>query len=203
MLIVTVLVYLIFSYLLGSVLFAMILTKFMDINDPRSYGSKNAGATNVMRSGNKKAGILTFLGDFIKGLLVVLVAKYVFKNYDNPELYVGVSAILVVLGHIFPVFFNFKGGKGVSTMLGVLFAINYLVGLITVFTWLLVFKIFKISSLSALVALLLAPIYIFCVTHNYKYFILVLFLSLIVIAKHKDNILKLILRKESSFKNKK
>ena len=191
-------IYLVLSYLIGSILFAVIISKIMNLNDPRNYGSNNAGATNVMRSGNKTAGILTFLGDFLKGFLVVIIAKYIFKG--GSDIFLGLVAILVVFGHLYPIFFNFKGGKGVATYLGVIFAINVFVGLATVASWLLIFKLSKTSSLSAIIAVILTPIYVFFIIHNHQYFGFILLLSVLIIIKHKTNILRLIKRNESTFK---
>lgn len=188
------------SYLLGSLSFAIIVSKVMKMDDPRSYGSQNAGATNVMRSGNKKAAALTLLGDLIKGLLVVLVAKYLTKDFVGGDALVGICGVLVVIGHILPVFFKFKGGKGVATAVGVLLGFNPLLALLLAITWFTVFKLSKLSGLSAIVATALAPLYAYLLMGNNAYFGATLFISFIVIYKHKDNIIRMVKGEELGFK---
>ncbi|MDH5369489.1 MAG: glycerol-3-phosphate 1-O-acyltransferase PlsY, partial [Gammaproteobacteria bacterium] len=136
------------SYLIGSLSSAIIVCKLMGLPDPRGEGSGNPGATNVLRFGGKKPAAITLAGDMIKGLVPVLVAKYIGISIEGIAL-VGLAAFL---GHLYPVFFQFKGGKGVATMLGVLFGFSWWIGLATAGTWLFMAKIVKISSLSALVA---------------------------------------------------
>ena len=144
------------SYLIGSLSSAIIVCKLMGLPDPRGEGSGNPGATNVLRFGGKKPAAITLAGDMIKGLVPVLVAKYIGISIEGIAL-VGLAAFL---GHLYPVFFQFKGGKGVATMLGVLFGFSWWIGLATAGTWLFMAKIVKISSLSALVATALAPVYV-------------------------------------------
>ena len=143
------------SYLLGSVATAVLSCRLMGLPDPREVGSKNPGATNVLRTAGKKAAILTLTGDMLKGLLPVLLAHWLGLN-DLALALVGLAAFL---GHLFPVYFGFKGGKGVATGLGVVLGLDWVLGLCTVATWLLTAFIFRISSLSALVAFLLTPVY--------------------------------------------
>ncbi|MDD3267088.1 MAG: glycerol-3-phosphate 1-O-acyltransferase PlsY [Burkholderiales bacterium] len=188
------------SYLLGSLSFAIIVSKVMKMDDPRSYGSQNAGATNVMRSGNKKAAIFTLLGDLVKGLLVVLIAKYLTKDFVGGDALVGICGVLVVIGHILPVFFKFKGGKGVATAIGVLLGFNPLLALLLAITWLIVFKLSKLSGLAAIVATALAPLYAYLLMGNNAYFGATLFISFIVIYKHKDNLIRMIKGEELGFK---
>jgi glycerol-3-phosphate acyltransferase PlsY len=189
------------SYLIGSLSFAIIISKYFKLTDPRQYGSKNAGATNVMRSGNKKAAVLTLLGDFLKGLLVVIGAKLYFMGNINYEINIALCAIMVVLGHIYPVFFAFKGGKGVATALGVIFGISWVLALIVVAVWLIVFKISKISSLSAIMAVILAPIFAYLLLGNGIYFGVILIISFFILYTHKANIYRLISNQEHSFKS--
>lgn len=144
------------SYLIGSLSSAIIVCKLMGLPDPRGEGSGNPGATNVLRFGGKKAAAITLAGDMLKGLIPVLVVKYLGMDMQTIAL-VGLAAFL---GHLYPVFFQFKGGKGVATMLGVMFGFSWWVGLATAGTWLFMAKIVKISSLSALVATALAPVYV-------------------------------------------
>ena len=134
------------SYLIGSLSSAIIVCKIMSLPDPRSEGSGNPGATNVLRFGGKKAAAITLAGDMIKGLIPVLIVKYM----DMSILTIALVGLAAFLGHLYPVFFEFKGGKGVATMLGVMFGFSWWVGLATAGTWLFMAKIVKISSLSAL-----------------------------------------------------
>lgn len=191
------------SYLVGSLSFAIIVSKFMKMNDPRSYGSQNAGATNVMRSGNKKAAVLTLLGDFLKGWLIVLLAQYYSKDSPMSDGIVAISAVLVVIGHILPIFFKFKGGKGVATALGVLLGLNPMLALLFVVTWFIVFKLTKLSGLAAIIAVALSPLYARWMLGNTEYFGAVLFISFIVIYKHKDNIIRMFKGEELGFKKNK
>src|SRR5690606_14753239 len=147
------------AYLIGSSSFAVIVSKLLGLADPRSYGSKNPGATNVLRSGSKKAAILTLLGDCLKGAVAVLLAKYLGPQYGVAENGIALVALAVFVGHLWPVFFRFKGGKGVATALGVLLAINGWLGLATLATWLIIAYAFRYSSLAALVAAVFAPFF--------------------------------------------
>ncbi len=191
---------LVVAYLLGSLSFAIIVSKFMKMDDPRSYGSHNAGATNVMRSGNKKAAAFTLLGDLVKGLLVVLIARFLMRGIEGGEAIVGICGILVVIGHIYPIFFKFKGGKGVATAIGVLLGFNPWLALLLVATWVVVFKTTKISSLAAILACLLAPVFAYVLFGNTSYFGATLIISIFVIFKHRSNIMRLVKGQESNFK---
>lgn len=196
---------LILSYLVGSLSFAIIVSKCMKMDDPRSYGSHNAGATNVMRSGNKKAAILTLVGDFLKGLIVVLVSKHFFGSVEGGVNIIALCGLLVVLGHIYPIFFKFKGGKGVATAVGVMFGFNAFLGFLLLITWLVVFKGFKISSLAALVATVLSPVYAYLLPFdnvpkgNNTYFGATLVIAFFVLYKHKENIIRLFSGNEHKF----
>lgn len=189
------------SYLLGSVSFAIVVSHFMKLDDPRKYGSQNAGATNVMRSGNKKAAVLTLIGDLLKGLIVVLVARHFFSHIDGGDSLVAACGILVIIGHIYPVFFKFRGGKGVATAVGVFLGFNPFLALLLVVTWLIVFKLFKISSLSALIATALAPFYAYILMGNNAYFGATTLIAVIVLWKHKSNIIRLLNRQELQIKH--
>ncbi len=186
----------ILSYFLGSVLFAIISSKFMKIDDPRTYGSHNAGATNVMRSGNKKAAIFTFLGDFLKGVLAVGIAQLVLGGVEHAKTIIALCGIAVVIGHIFPIYFKFKGGKGFATSLGVMLAFNPWLGLLVILTWLLIFKLSKMSSLSAIVSMIFAPIYAFLLMGNNAYFGATIIIAIFVLYKHKANMKRLIKKQE-------
>ena len=146
------------AYLLGSIPFAIISSRFFGLADPRSYGSKNPGATNVLRSGNKAAAIVTLLGDASKGWLAVYLAQRYGTEYGQGNTLIGLVALAVFFGHLYPVFLKFKGGKGVATAAGVLLALDLLLGLATLGTWLFVAFTLRYSSLAALLAAVAAPI---------------------------------------------
>ncbi|NDB01573.1 MAG: glycerol-3-phosphate 1-O-acyltransferase PlsY, partial [Betaproteobacteria bacterium] len=147
------------GYLLGSLSFAVIISRIMGLSDPRTYGSKNPGATNVLRSGNRAAAALTLLLDAAKGWLAVMLADWLGPPYGLQEGSMALTGLAAFVGHLYPVFFRFAGGKGVATALGVLLGINPLLGLATAATWLLVAWLFRYSSLAALIAALMAPAY--------------------------------------------
>ena len=184
------------SYLIGSVSFAIIVSYFMHLEDPRQYGSQNPGATNVMRSGNKKAAALTLLGDLLKGLVVVLIAKYLFAKVSGGDALIAFCGIFVVIGHMFPVFFKFKGGKGVATAIGVLLGFNLYLAFLLIVTWLIIFKLSKISSMAALVAATLAPIYAYMLMGNSSFFGATTFIAIAILWKHKSNIIRLLNNQE-------
>ncbi len=144
------------SYLIGSLSAAILICRLLGLPDPRSEGSKNPGATNVLRLGGKKAAILTLFGDMLKGLIPVAVAVQLGVN----EVTLSLTLLAVFLGHLYPIFFGFKGGKGVATALGALIGLHWSIGLATITTWMLMAAIFRYSSLSALTAILLAPAYV-------------------------------------------
>lgn len=191
---------LVVAYLFGSLSFAIIISKFMKMEDPRSYGSNNAGATNVMRSGNKKAAAFTLLGDLLKGLLVVLIARYLMRGIDGGEAIVGICGVLVVIGHIYPMFFKFKGGKGVATAIGALLGFSPILALLLVVSWFVVFKVSRVSSLAAILATMLSPIYAYIIFGNTSYFGATLMIAVLVIFKHRSNIVRLLKGEEHSFK---
>lgn len=182
------------AYLLGSVSFAVLMSKAFALPDPRTYGSQNPGATNVLRSGKKSAAALTLLGDAAKGAVAVLLAQhYAPENH----LLIAAVAVAVFLGHLFPIFLRFKGGKGVATALGVLLALNLWLGLACLATWLLVALVFRLSSLSALLAALATPLYAYLFGLPNEYLQASLILSLLLIWRHKSNIQNLLAGKES------
>lgn len=180
------------AYLIGSLSFAIISSKALGLPDPRSFGSKNPGATNVLRSGKKLAALLTLLGDALKGWVVVFIAQQL--EFDASV--VALTAIAVFLGHVYPIFFSFRGGKGVATVLGIILALNFWVGLSVAATWIVMYLMFRISSLSALAAAALAPVYAW-LGLPLIYFATTLFLSLSVIWRHRENIRNLIAGQES------
>src|ERR1700743_3065863 len=149
------------AYLIGSISFAVVVSKAMRLDDPRTYGSGNPGATNVLRSGNKTAAILTLIGDALKGWVAVWLVVVYGPRFGIADEGVALCAIAVFLGHLFPVFFKFKGGKGVATAAGVLLALNPILGVATLATWVIIAFFFRYSSLAALVAAVFAPLYEF------------------------------------------
>ena len=184
--------YIIAAYLIGSLSSAIIVCKLMGLPDPRGEGSGNPGATNVLRFGGKKAAAITLTGDMIKGLIPVLVAKYM----EISTLGIALVGVAAFLGHLYPIFFQFKGGKGVATMLGVLFGFSLWAGLATAGTWLFMAKIVKISSLSALVATALAPVYVWLWFNYLPAIAVTILMTIILFWRHRSNIQNLLSGKE-------
>jgi len=179
--------YLIFAlcaYLLGSVSTAIITCKLMGLEDPRSVGSNNPGATNVLRTGGKKAAIITLLGDMLKGLLPVLAVQQL--SADNIAL--AITGIAAFLGHLYPVYFRFKGGKGVATFYGVLLGINWMIGLAALAVWVLMILMFRISGLSALVSATSSPFIVWYLDGSEILIAAVSFMSILLIWRHRSNI---------------
>jgi acyl phosphate:glycerol-3-phosphate acyltransferase len=191
------------AYLIGSVSFAVIVSSVMGLADPRSYGSKNPGATNVLRSGNKTAAILTLIGDAFKGWLAVWLVSHFGARYGLDDDAIALAAIAVFLGHLYPVFFRFKGGKGVATAAGVLLAINPVLGLATMLTWLIIAFFFRYSSLAALVAAVFAPLFDGFLFGANVVALAVVAMSCLLIWRHRGNIAKLMAGKESRIGEKK
>ncbi|MGA7779364.1 MAG: glycerol-3-phosphate 1-O-acyltransferase PlsY [Paraburkholderia sp.] len=185
------------AYLIGSVSFAVIVSSVMGLADPRSYGSKNPGATNVLRSGNKTAAILTLLGDAFKGWLAVWLVSHFGARYGLDDDAIALAAIAAFLGHLYPVFFRFKGGKGVATAAGVLLAINPVLGLATMATWLIIAFFFRYSSLAALAAAVFAPLFDGFLFGANIIALAVVAMSCLLIWRHRGNIAKLMAGKES------
>ncbi len=185
------------AYLIGSVSTAIIVCKVLKLPDPRTQGSNNPGATNVLRIGGKKAAAITLIGDGLKGVVPVLIAHYLeFSLVD-----VALVALFSFLGHVYPVFFGFKGGKGVATFLGALLAINYIAGLGFVITWLFVAKVLKISSLSALIATLLTPIYFYLITSDVVASYVISIICLWIFYTHRENIKRILSGDEGKIKS--
>ncbi len=183
---------LIASYLIGSISSAVIICKALSLPDPRTQGSKNPGATNVLRLGGKKTAAFVLFFDGLKGAVPVFIGDY----YGFGLIALALTVLCAFLGHIFPVFFRFKGGKGVATYLGGLIAINLLAGLIFSLIWLLVAKVLKISSLAALIATVLSPFYFYLITGNLKSTTIIGLISLLIFYTHRDNIKRLINKDE-------
>ena len=190
------------GYLFGSISSAIIVCKLMGLPDPRTQGSNNPGATNVLRFGGKKAAAITLFGDSIKGVIPVVVARLL--DADNTTLmYVGFAAFV---GHLYPLFFGFRGGKGVATAFGMFLALHWQVGLAIIATWLVVAKGFRISSLSALIASALAPLYIWWLTPadmdgRLRWIIVTIVITVLLFWRHRSNIHNLIRGSESSIGN--
>lgn len=181
------------AYLLGSLSSAIILCKLTGLPDPRTQGSGNPGATNVLRFGGKKLAALTLLGDMLKGLVPVLAARWLGAD----DLALALVALAAFLGHLYPVFFGFKGGKGVATALGVLLGLAWPVALAAAGTWLVMALVFRISSLSALTASLLAPAYMWWLTPSREFFAAASLMSTLLIWRHRSNIRNLLQGAES------
>ena len=181
------------SYLMGSIPFGLILAKIFLKKDIRKIGSGNIGATNALRSGNKKIGYLTLVLDILKAIVPVLYIKYYF-----PEL-IYISSLSVFLGHVFPIWLKFKGGKGVATYVGILFSINYILGITFTFTWLIIFFISRYSSLGSILSTMVIPIFVFF-NPNYEdeYFYIILFV--LIFFTHRENVKRLINKEESKTK---
>ena len=179
------------AYLIGSLSFAVIVSRAMHLPDPRSFGSGNPGATNVLRSGRKAAAVLTLLGDALKGWVAVVLARWLAPQFSLTDDIVLLCALAVFIGHLYPLFFSFKGGKGVATALGVLVGLNPWVGLACLLTWLLIAGVFRISSLAALATALLAPVYtVFLMGWGYTTQT-VLVITLLLVYRHKSNLVNL------------
>jgi glycerol-3-phosphate acyltransferase PlsY len=191
------------AYLIGSISFAVVVSKLFGLADPRSYGSKNPGATNVLRSGNKGAAVLTLLGDCAKGWLAVWLAQRFGPQYGVEDGGIALVAIAVFVGHLWPVFFKFAGGKGVATALGVLLGINLWLGIATLITWLVVAYAFRYSSLAALIASVFAPFYYGFLFGTDMMLVAVLVMSCLLVYRHGKNIGNLLAGKESRIGSKK
>lgn len=178
----------VFAYLLGSLSAAIITCKLMGLPDPRSEGSRNPGATNVLRYGGKKAAAITLFGDMLKGLLPVLLARV--AGVDDSV--VAATAMAAFLGHLYPLFFGFHGGKGVATALGVLLGVSWPVAVALLLTWLVMAKVFKISSLSALTAAVLSPAYMWFFEPGSIFISLSIAIALLLLWRHRSNIQRLI-----------
>tara|TARA_B100001245_G_C22822693_1_gene395886 strand:- start:482 stop:1057 length:576 start_codon:yes stop_codon:yes gene_type:complete len=186
------LIFIVISYLLGSIPFGLLLTKLFLKKDIRKIGSGNIGATNVLRSGNKLIGYITLLLDIFKAIIPVLFIKF---NYPD---FVYISALSVFLGHVFPIWLKFKGGKGVATYVGILFSLNLIYGLVFGIAWILIFLIYRYSSLSSLIGSLSIPIYLFITNENQIIFFGIMFV--LIFYTHRENIKRLRNKEENKTK---
>ena len=190
------------AYLLGSLSFAVIVSRAMGLKDPRSYGSHNPGATNVLRSGSKKAAVATLILDGLKGWLPVMLVKWFGKDFGLEDATVAAVAFAAFLGHLFPVFFGFKGGKGVATAAGALLGLEWIMGLATLASWLIVAFFTRYSSLASMISAAFAPIFYLmgdrAAWYAERSILLAIFMiGLLLVIRHKDNINKLLAGKES------
>ncbi|MBC7647814.1 MAG: glycerol-3-phosphate 1-O-acyltransferase PlsY [Vitreoscilla sp.] len=196
------LVAVVLAYLVGSLSFAVIVSRVMGLQDPRSYGSNNPGATNVLRSGSKKAAIATLLLDGLKGWLPVMLFKWFGRDFGMDDAVVAAVAFAAFLGHLFPVFFKFKGGKGVATAAGALLGIDWLLGLATLATWIVVAYFTRYSSLASIASAAFAPLFYLLgdriVWYSERSVLLAIFMiSMLLVMRHRENINKLLAGKES------
>lgn len=174
------------AYLLGSVLFSIVFAKVFNATDPRSEGSKNAGATNMLRVNSPYLAALTLIFDVLKGLVPVLVASF----YGFDQFHMALVGFAAVLGHILPVFYKFRGGKGVATAIGMVLGVNYMVGLLLLLVWLLVFVVSRVSSLSALVGFFVATMFSFY-SNAFATSILQLVVMIVIFITHRENIMNI------------
>jgi acyl phosphate:glycerol-3-phosphate acyltransferase len=190
------------AYLLGSLAFAVIVSKAMGLSDPRTFGSKNPGATNVLRSGSRPAAIVTLLLDAMKGFVPVMLVKHFGKPYGMEDVTLAMVGLAAFLGHLYPVFFRFQGGKGVATFIGVVFGINWVLGVATGLTWLIIAFFFRYSSLASLVAAFFAPAY-YLLGHRVAWYAdgavagALFAMALLLAWRHRENINRLLQGKES------
>ena len=188
------------AYLIGSLSFAVIVSRALALPDPHSYGSGNPGATNVLRSGSKKAAVLTLLGDTLKGVAAVLLAKFFAAQWGITATGIALVALAVFLGHLWPVFFAFKGGKGVATAAGVLWALDWRIGLGLTLVWGLVFVLSRVSSLAALIGSACAPVLAYCFLGLGPSLYATLAMTALLFWRHKENIARLASGDEGGFK---
>lgn len=196
------------AYLMGSLSFAVIVSKLMGLSDPRSYGSKNPGATNVLRSGSKPAAIVTLLLDALKGFVPVLLVKWFGKDYGMGDGTIALVGLAAFLGHLWPVFFRFQGGKGVATFLGVVFGVDVLLGVAALATWAIIAFFFRYSSLASLVTAAFVPVF-YLMGNRIQWYaerpvLLVFFVMAVLLGyRHRENINRLLEGKESKLGAKK
>lgn len=185
------------AYLIGSISFAVVVSKLMGLPDPHSYGSGNPGATNVLRTGNKAAALLTLIGDGLKGLVAVLIAYRLGVSWGDASLATAGAALAVFLGHLFPIFHRFEGGKGVATAAGVVFGLSWPLGLAMLAVWLVIAVAFRISSLASIVSAIAAPPLGFFFLGNWPEAWVLIPIALLLLWRHRANIRKLLAGTES------
>jgi glycerol-3-phosphate acyltransferase PlsY len=195
--------FIVIAYLIGSLSFAVIVSRAFGLPDPHTYGSGNPGATNVLRTGHKLAAVLTLIGDGAKGWVAVFLAKALAWRFGVDDLGIAAVAAAVFVGHLWPVFFRFEGGKGVATAAGILLALDWRIGAGTLATWLIIAFFFRYSSLAALVAAVFAPFFTALVLGFNAYAAAVLVIAALLVWRHADNIRKLVAGQESRIGEKK
>ena len=186
-------------YLIGSIPFAYLLTKLLGFGDIRNIGSGNVGATNVLRTGNKILAFIVLLLDILKGFLPLIILK-TYLPENTPEITIYSIASLTIVGHLFPIWLKFKGGKGVATYIGYIFATNYIFGLIFIFSWLIIALIKKYSSLASIISLIILPLAAYAMHYNKSINLILSLISIIIIIKHYSNILRLFNKTENKIK---
>ncbi|MDH3694997.1 MAG: glycerol-3-phosphate 1-O-acyltransferase PlsY [Gammaproteobacteria bacterium] len=184
------------AYLIGSISSAVIVSRFMGLPDPRTMGSKNPGATNVLRTGNKRAAAFTLIGDVLKGVVAVVLTRAL----TDQEWVIAACGLFVFLGHLYPVFLRFRGGKGVATGLGVYLALSPWLGLFGVLTWVIVAAVFRYSSLGSLLAASAMPIFSWFFLHNVPVLVMTLIMAAFVVWRHRENIKRIATGNESRIK---
>lgn len=182
----------IFGYLSGSIASAVIVCRILGREDPRTLGSGNPGTTNVYRLYGRRAACLTLAGDLLKGAIPVIAAGLT----DAPDFIIAATGMAAFLGHLYPVFFNFRGGKGVATLTGIILAVNWLLGLVFIGTWLSLALLFRYSSLSSISATLLTPVYCWLLLHSPAYIISFTSMTVLLIYRHRQNVMNLIAGRE-------
>ena len=192
------LLFIILAYLFGSINWAIIICQLAKLPDPRAQGSGNPGATNVLRYGGKTLAALVMLGDILKGVIPVLLAKLLLLH----GLSLSLIAFAAIFGHMYPIFFRFQGGKGIATMLGAIIALSWPIGLVVIITWIIVATLFRFSSLASLVSIILLPLYIYFWSDR-KYIFPLLIIALLIIYRHRTNIKRLISKEEPKIGKKK
>lgn len=190
------------AYCLGSISSAILASRLFRLPDPRTVGSNNPGATNVLRSGNKKAAIVTLIGDCLKGILAVWLARILLDTVQisRPETVLVIVAVMAFIGHLYPVFFNFKGGKGVATFIGVLLALHWLTGLLVILLWLTIAATSRYSALAAITAALASPFIYYGLTNDTAVTLGLMVMVILLLWRHQDNLLRLIQGTESKIK---
>ncbi len=176
------------AYLCGSLCSAIIVSHIFNLPDPRNIGSNNPGATNILRTAGKKYAIIVFIADMLKGLLPIICMKFLGMTSTG----LGIVGIAAVIGHIYPIFFNFKGGKGVATAIGVITGLNFLLGIMTITTILIIIYFSRYVSLASLIGITLSPLYAIIITNNYKIASSLLIIALFILYQHHNNIARLI-----------
>jgi len=190
------LLFLIITYLIASVPFGLLLGKVFAKTDIRQFGSKNIGATNVSRVLGKKLGLLTLILDATKGMIMIIIARFAFYQANNLHIYLVVVALIAVCAHIYPFYLNFKGGKGVATTIGVLLALDFSVGMLAIFFWILTFVAFRISAIASLVAIFSTTIFSTAYGAPMSQIIFCWIISIIVFIRHKENIMRILTGEE-------